>query len=186
MILKCPRCSKIKGGTNSSFLALIPKDEGAVRFGSFQPISLCNMGYKLITKIIANRLKKILPSIIPENQGRFIKGRQLVDNIILVQEVLHSSNQIKEKGMIIKLDLTNDFDRVRHNFLFKVMEKFSFAPEFIRWIKDSIRLPWIAPLLNGRATKFFKATRGLRKGYPLSLLLYAIQASVRRFKLDYG
>jgi hypothetical protein len=58
MVMKSQRCSKIGGGTNSSFLALIPKEKGAVSFGRFRPISLCNMRYKLITKIIANRLKK--------------------------------------------------------------------------------------------------------------------------------
>jgi hypothetical protein len=87
-----------------------------------------------------------------------------VDNITLVKEVLHSSNQIKDKGMIIKLDLANAFDRVRHNFLFKVMENFGFSPAFINWIKACIRFPWIAPLVNGRATKFFQASRGLIQG----------------------
>jgi exonuclease III len=186
MVLKSQRCSKIGGGTNSSFLALIPKEKGVVSFGRFRPISLCNTGYKLITKIIANKLKKILPTIIPENQGGFIKGRKIVDNITLVQEALHSRNQRKYKGMIIKLDLANAFDRVRHNFLFKVMENFGFSPAFINWIKSCIRFPWIAPLVNGRATKLFQASRGLRQGCPLSPLLYAIQASVLSFQLDYG
>jgi hypothetical protein len=87
--------------------------------------------------------------------------------------------------MIIKLDLENAFDRVRHNFLFKVMENFGFAPSFINCIKACIGPPWIAPLVNGRATKFFQASRGLRQGCPLSPLLYAIQASVLSFQLDH-
>jgi hypothetical protein len=74
LIRKSQNCSKIGGGTNSSFLALIPKEKGAVSFGRFRPISLCNTSYKILTKIIANRIKKILPAIIPENQGGFIKG----------------------------------------------------------------------------------------------------------------
>jgi DNA-directed RNA polymerase specialized sigma24 family protein len=74
LVQKSQKCSKIGGGTNSSFLALIPKEKGAISFGRFWPISLCNTSYKLITKIIANRIKKILPAIIPENQGGFIKG----------------------------------------------------------------------------------------------------------------
>jgi hypothetical protein len=78
------------------------------------------------------------------------------------------------------------FDRVRHNFLFKVMENFGFAPAFISWIKACIGSPWIAPLVNGRATRFFQATRGLRQGCPLSPLLYAIQASVLSFQLDHN
>jgi hypothetical protein len=102
-----------------------------------------------------------------------------------VQEALHSSIRRKDKGMIIKLDLANAFDRVRHNFLFKVMENFGFAPVFVNWIKVCIGSPWIAPLVNGRVTKFFQASRGLRQGCPLSPLLYAIQASVLSFQLEH-
>jgi hypothetical protein len=109
-----------------------------------------------------------------------------VDNIILFQEALHSSIRRKDKGMIIKIDLANAFDRVRHNFLFKVMEKFSFTPAFINWIKSCIGSPWIVPLVNGQATKFFQASRDLWQGCPLSFLFYAIQASVLSFQLNHG
>ena len=175
---------KLGGSTNSSFLALIPKEIGASNFSRFRPISLCNTGYKLVTKIIANRIKKILPRIIPENQGGFIKGRKILDNVILVQEAIHSSFLWKEKGMVVKLDLANAFDRVNHDFLFAVMEKFGFSTELIGWIKGCICTPWIAPLVNGRPTKFFQVSRGIRQGRPLSPLLYAIQASVFSFQLN--
>eukprot|EP00253_Pinus_taeda_P019488 PITA_19488 len=72
MIQKSQKCQKIGGCTNSAFLALIPKEKGAKSFNRFRPISLCNIGYKVITKVIANRLKKILPKVIPGNQGGFI------------------------------------------------------------------------------------------------------------------
>jgi hypothetical protein len=170
--------------TNSAFLALIPKEKGANAFNRFLPISLCNIGYKMITKVIANRLKSILPTIILENQGGFVHGRQIGDNFILVQEAIHSSLHRKEKGMVVKLDLANAFDRVRHSFLFDVMHKFGFGINFINWIRACISEPWIAPLVNGRATNFFKATRGLRQGCPLSPLLFVLQASVLRFYLD--
>jgi exonuclease III len=97
MIRKSQTSSKLGGSTNSAFLALIPKEKGAVNFNRFRPISLCNTSYKILTKIIANRIKTILPLIIPENQGGFIKGRHIADNIILVQEALHSSVRGKTK-----------------------------------------------------------------------------------------
>lgn len=102
MVRKSQACQKIGGSTNSAFLALIPKEKGANTFSRFRPISLCNIGYKLITKVIANRLKTILPSITPENQGGFIQRKQIVDNFILVQEAIHSSLTRKEKGMVVK------------------------------------------------------------------------------------
>ena len=91
MILKSQTCHKLGGSTNSTFLALIPKEKGANSFNKFRPISLCNIGYKLITKFMANRLKGLLPEIIPDNQGGFVKGRQINDNFILVPEAIHSS-----------------------------------------------------------------------------------------------
>ena len=91
MIKKSQQSNKLGGSTNSAFLALIPKEKGAVSLNRFKLISLCNTSYKILTKVIANRLKTILPLIVLENQGGFIKGRHIADNIILVQEALHSS-----------------------------------------------------------------------------------------------
>jgi hypothetical protein len=184
MVKKSHKCLKLGVSTNSSFLALIPKEKGANNFSRFQPISLCNTGYKIITKIIANRLKNLLRRIIPGNQGGFIKGRHILDNIILVQEAIHSRCQRKDKGMIIKLDLANVFDKVRLDFLFAVMDKLGFGEDFTNWVKSCVSLPWIALLVNGHPTNLFQASRGLRQGCPTSLLLYAIQTLVLSFQLD--
>lgn len=184
MVQKSQNIQKIGGSTNSVFLALIPKEKGANNFNRFQTISLCNRGYKLITKIIANRLKFILPKIILENQGGFIHGREIVDNFLLVQEAIHSSLLRKEQGMVIKLALENAFDRVNHSFLLNVMCKLGFGTNFINLIQACISEPWIAPLVNGRATYFLKASRQLRQGCPLSPLLFFIQASALSFLLD--
>ena len=85
--------------------------------------------------------------------------------------------------MVIKLDLANAFDRVRHEFLFLVMKKLGFSISFVNWVQGCISSPWITSLVNGRSTEFFQASRGLRQGCPLSPLLYAIQASVLSFQL---
>ena len=73
IVSKSQRCSKIGGSTNSAFLALIPKEKGVKSFDRFWLISLSNIGYKIITKIMANRLKYILPYLISENQGGFVQ-----------------------------------------------------------------------------------------------------------------
>jgi len=75
---------KMGGNTKSSYLVLIPKESNPVTFNRYRPISFLNSSYKIITKILANRIKKILPGIISENQGGFFPKRQITDNVIIV------------------------------------------------------------------------------------------------------
>ena len=85
-----------------------------------------------------------------------------MDNVILFQETLHSSYLRKEKGMIIKLDMKNAFDRVKLPFLYDVLLSFGFCSDFVNLIKACTYKPWIAPLLNGKPIDFFQATKVLR------------------------
>lgn len=104
----------------------------------------------------------MLPKIISENQGGFVPKIQILDNILIVQEVLHSSLLKKEKGMIIKLDMENAFDRVNLDFLMAVLQLFDFSEKAIDIIKACIVGPWISPLINGRSSEYFQSSRGLR------------------------
>ena len=76
--------------------------------------------------------------------------------------------------MAIKLDLANAFARLRHDFIFLVLEKFGFPNVFIKQVQACITSPWIAPLINGRPSEFFKVSRGVRQGFPLSPFLYIL------------
>jgi hypothetical protein len=143
------------GGINASILALIPKESIPLSFSRFRRISLCNASYKILTKTLANRLSHVLPNLISKEQGGFVKRRQITNNIILVKEAIHSNITNKEKGMVIKVDMANAFDRARHCFLLAVLIKFGFDAKFIKWIKACISKPWITPLVNGWPTPFF-------------------------------
>ena len=123
------------GSTNSTFIALIPKEVNLTSFNRFKPISLCNASYKILSKLLANRIKPLLDKLISPSQGGFIKGRHILDNIILVQEAMHSSFQRKEKGMLIKLDMSNAFDRVKLSYIYKVLLSFGFNRAFVNLIK---------------------------------------------------
>ena len=85
-----------------------------------------------------------------------------MDNIIIVQEAIHSSLERKQQGMEIKLDMENAFDRVNHLFLSEIILKMGFSKKITRWIKACINSPSITPLINGRFAGFFQASRGLR------------------------
>eukprot|EP00253_Pinus_taeda_P020290 PITA_20290 len=102
--------AKVGGGTNSTYLTLIPKETNPETFSRFRPISLCNASYKILAKLLANRIKPLLNRLISRNKGGFVEGRHILDNVIQVQEIIHSSNQRKEKGILIKLDMANAFD----------------------------------------------------------------------------
>ena len=88
--------------------------------------------------------------------------------------------------MLIKLDMENAFDRVKHSFLFSIIQYFEFSSSFLNLIKACINNPWILPLVNGRPEKLFQATRGLRQGCPLLPFLYILMADSLSRKLTTG
>jgi len=97
---------------NSTFLALIPKKEGASSLDYFIPITLCNVTFKIITKNIAKRLKKCLTPLISTKQGGFVTGCHILDGIVVADESIHSMSTSKEKAMFIKLDISKAYDMV--------------------------------------------------------------------------
>lgn len=170
--------------TKTSHLALIPKEPNPLSFDRFRPISLCNVSYKIITKILANKLKKLLPTLVSENQRGFVPKRQITDNFILVQEAIHNSLHRNERGMIIKLDMANAFDRVNHQFLAVVLRKFGISNKFINIIMECISNPWTTPPINGRPSRYFRSSRGLRQSCPLSPFLFIIMVETLSIHLE--
>lgn len=103
-------------------------------------------------------------------------NKQITDSILLVQEAIHSSLSRKEKGFILKLDLANTFDRVRHSFLVAALRKMGFESPFLSLISACISGPWISLIVNGRLGEAFQSSRGLRQGFPLSPYLFILMA----------
>jgi hypothetical protein len=97
---------------NATFLVLVPKNLGADSLDLFHPISLCNALYKIISKVLTLRLLKILLIIISPHQSGFVPGRQILDSIMAVHEVIHSLEKGKREGFLLKLDLSKAYDRV--------------------------------------------------------------------------
>ena len=112
---------------NNTFLVLIPKKGGAEDFGDFRPISLLGGLYKLVAKVLANRLKKVIDKVVSHDQNAFVKGRQILDASLIANEVIDSWKKKGDKGVICKLDIEKAYDSINWNFLLKVMEKWVLA-----------------------------------------------------------
>eukprot|EP00253_Pinus_taeda_P006320 PITA_06320 len=111
---------------NTSFITLIPKQENAMTPDRFRAIALCNVVYKIISKIIANRLKPLLPTLVSEEQIGYVEGRQILSNIIQAHEVIHSLKSNKKTGLIIQLDHEKAYDKLSWAYIREVLKAYSF------------------------------------------------------------
>ena len=116
LVKESQKSGSILKAFNSTFLALIPKESGTEDPGKLRPISLCNVIYKIISKVIANHLKPILPLIISLEQAGFVEGKQILDGIILVHETIHSLKTTRTPGMLLKLNLSKAYDKLNWQF----------------------------------------------------------------------
>jgi hypothetical protein len=165
---------KVSGSLNATFVALIPKDSKPVSFNDYMPISLCNFVYKVISKIIASRLKDKLALCISEEQFGFLKDRLIFYVVGLAQECMHSVKSKKMSSLILKLDLRKAYDKVSWNFLRMLLIQTCLKWEVSQWIMGCVSSANFACLVNGSPTSFFKSYRGLRQGFPLSPLLFLL------------
>jgi hypothetical protein len=154
---------------NATNIALIPKTKNPASVSDFRPISLCNVVYKLISKVLANRLKFILNSIISPVQSAFIPGRMITDNVLAAYETLHTMHSWmggKKGYMAVKLDISKAYDRVEWRFLEAVMFKMGFATRWVQLVMMCVKSVHYAVLINGRPCGQISPERGLRQGGP--------------------
>ena len=170
---------KLLSQLNATNLVLIPKITNASKMSDFRPISCLNTIYKVISRLLAGRLKSILELVISHSQTAFMPGRLLTENVLLATEIFHGYNKRNvERSAMLKVDLRKAFDSVRWDFVLATLRGLSIPDIFIGWIRQCICSPSFSLIVNGQSCGYFKGTQGLRQGDPLSPYLFVLTMEV--------
>lgn len=150
-----------------------------ITVSQFRPIALANFKFKVISKILADRLAPIMKNIISAEQRGFIQGRNIRDCIFVTSEAI---NQLYNKtfagNLAFKVDMAKAFDTLEWSFLMKVLNRFGFNDRFCSWINTILHSATLSISVNGKQNGYFHCKRGVRQGDPLSPLLFCIAEDV--------
>ena len=150
---------------NHTLITLVPKLDNPELVSDFRPISLCNVLYKIYSKVLANRFKKFLPSLITEHQYAFAKDRLISNNIMVAFETLHhmkQHNSGRHGFMAIKLNMIKAYDRVEWVYLERLMEKMGFCARWIALMMSCVKTVSYSIMVNGEPTGMIHPNRGIR------------------------
>ena len=145
---------------------------------NWRPISLLNTDYKLASKVITERLKPVMQSLVHRDQTCGVVGRSIFSNLQLVRDMLDMIDKTNETGILVTLDQEKAFDRVDHEFLMHILSKFGFGPSFRGWVSLFYKDIFSRVICNGSLSAPVFLERGVRQGCPLSPLLYVLVSEV--------
>ena len=162
-----------------AILTLIPKQDKDLRYlKHWRPISLLNTDYKILAKVFANRLQKVISNIISNDQVGYVKGRYIGENIRTMLDILEITTQNDLTGLLVLIDFEKAFDTVAWTFLHRTLEFFNFGEYFRKWVDILYTSPLCCVSNNGHSSEFFEISRGIRQGCPISALLFILIAEV--------
>ena len=157
---------------------MIPKKNDTSNICDFRPINLVGSLYKILPKVLANRLKGVLDKLISESQNSFVKDRQILNSVLIANECVNSRTKSKMLGVICKLDIEKAYDNVNWEALLKLLKKMGFGEKWCSWIQTCIYTVQFSVLVNGSPADFFGSSRGLRQEDLLSPLLFLVMMEV--------
>jgi hypothetical protein len=160
--------------------ALIPKKSRAVDIKEFWPISLVGGVYKIVPRVLANRLELVVENIISKPQNAFIKGRQILDSVLIATECIDSRLGYEVPSLLCKLDIEKAFDHVNWDFFLYSLKMCSFGEKWCKWVAYCISSVRFSILVNGTLLSLFSGSRGLRQGDPLSPIFIIVREVLSR------
>ncbi|MEC8831681.1 MAG: reverse transcriptase domain-containing protein, partial [Bacteroidota bacterium] len=165
---------------------IIYKDKGNPKsLINYRPLSLLNCDIKILTKTLANRLKQVLPDIIHKTQTA-VQGRKIDHTLHTIRDLIQIAENENLDAAFIFIDQEKAFDRVNHQLLFKVMQKYNFGNIFITWIQQLYANATTRIQINGHLTPKIPLKRGVRQGCPISSLLYVLVIEILAAQLRHN
>ena len=186
-VVKEPLCASIQqsfiaGELSTSqkqaIIKLIEKKDRDKRFiKNWQPISLLNVDIKLISKVLASRLKSVISTIVNENQVAYVNN-SFIESGRLISGVLENTNSLNIEGLLMTVDIEKAFDSINHSFLICVLKKVGFGNEFRKWIQILVKKLESCVMNDGKIKPYFRLERGTRQEDPISAYLFIIASEV--------
>jgi hypothetical protein len=161
---------------NYGVITLVPKVKEANTIKQYRPISLLNVDFKIFTKLLTDRITPMADSLISESQTTFIEGRNILEGVVILHEVIHQLKRTGRKGVIFKIDFEKAYDKVRCDFVQEVVVRKGFPPHWIKQTMSTIQGGRVCINVNCERSPYFATYQGLRQGDPLYPMMFNLVA----------
>lgn len=158
----------------NSFIAMILKKSNPQSMLEYRPISLIGSIHQLISKVLASRLKKVLPQVISMSQTAFLLGRNILDGVVMLNELVNFASRYGKSCFMFKIEFEKVYNFIKWGFLDYTLGRLGFDLIWQGQIKSVVCSSYLSMLVNGSLTKEFEAQRGLKQGDPLAPFLFII------------